>query len=89
MSDELEDIDAMLQAHFGKGSASRIENRRQREARAMSHTTRRASNHVETKTVQLNMRVTPSFKKTLGALAAARGVSIVELIEMAIGGMGQ
>jgi predicted HicB family RNase H-like nuclease len=65
-----------------------VELRRQREAKSISPTTARRARRAETKTAQINVRVTPSFKKRLGALAASRGVSIVELIETAIEQIG-
>jgi len=85
MSDDVDAAEfARLWEQTTRPSKGHVETRRQREARAMSPTTARRARRNETKTVQLNMRVTPSFRKKLSALATAEGLSIVELIELAI-----
>lgn len=84
MSDDMDAAEFARLWEQNKRPNGHVETRRQREARAMSPTTARRARRGETKTVQLNMRVTPSFRKRLQALATAEGLSIVELIEMAI-----
>jgi predicted HicB family RNase H-like nuclease len=84
--DDGEDLTA-LWAEMARPAAGHVETRRQREARSMSPSTRRTARRSETKTVQLNIRITPSLKKRLVALASARGVPVVEVIESAIAAM--
>ena len=83
MQDEGEDIAEMWLRRFER-SPDRVEKRRQREARTISPVTARTGRRSETKTAQINVRVTPSFRKRLASLAVSRGVTIVELIEAAI-----
>ena len=86
--DEISEAFRLMFEQTHRKSSAHIESRRQREARAISPATARRGRRAETKTAQINVRVTPSFKKRLGALAASRGVSIVELIETAIEQIG-
>ena len=41
----------------------------------------------ELKTLQLNMRIRPSFKPIIERMAVERGISIVELVELAVAEM--
>lgn len=80
MSDDPEDFTRLLAMRFK--SATTIEERRAREVRPMSRRSRTAKGR--TKTEQMNLKVTPAFKKRVAGMAYDRGVSIVELIELAI-----
>lgn len=85
MSDDM-DLDefARLWAETKQPSQHRVEVRRQREARAMSGTTARRARRGETKSLQINIRVSPSQKKRLVAMAASRNLALSELFEAAI-----
>lgn len=62
-----------------------LSKRREREVRPLTANTRRQlRSTAETKSVQLNMKVTPTFKRQVGALATARRVSVTEFIEQAV-----
>lgn len=86
MPDDIGDQVASLweQLKAERAASRDIAERRKREARAMSPATRRGARRAETKSAQINIRVTPSLKKHIGAMADARGVTVVELIETAI-----
>jgi hypothetical protein len=58
--------------------------RRAREAKPVSHEMRRAIRAAEVKNVQLNLRVTETFRSSLSRLAMAHGLSLVETVEMAV-----
>ncbi len=66
-----------------------VASRKKREARGMPG--RRPSGR-ETKTAQLNIKITPTFKRRLEGFAKGRSMSIAEYIEMVVNtqeGMGQ
>jgi len=85
MSDDHElDEFARLWVAAKTPSPPRVEARRQSEARAMSGTAARRARRSETKSLQINIRVSPSQKKRLVAMAASRGMALSELFEVAM-----
>jgi hypothetical protein len=82
MSDDGDDLAALIGQRFK--AATTVPERRAREARSISRSARGRHGKGRVKTEQLNMRVSPAFKKLVAGLAHDRGVSIVELIELAV-----
>jgi hypothetical protein len=82
MSEEGDDLAALIGRKFN--AATSVAERRVREARPMSRAARGRLAKGRIKTEQVNMRVSPGFKKLLMSLAHHRGVSMVELIEIAV-----
>lgn len=74
----MDDISAIWASRFRPQSP--VAERQKKEARGMK---RRTSGR-ETKSVQLNIKITPSFKRSISAVAAARGMSVSECVEWAI-----
>jgi hypothetical protein len=62
--------------------------RRRREMRPVSTQDRRTLRSVETKTVQLNLKITPSLKAKISSLALSGKISMAELLERAIAAYG-
>jgi hypothetical protein len=81
-----DDIGEDLAAAWSKQFASKrtINERRKREARPLSKSTRRRAYMGEAKTVQFNLKITPSLRAKVEAMAIDRRVAFVELFEMAI-----
>lgn len=61
-----------------------VDERRKREAKPMSTSTRRRAYMGESKTVQLNLKITPSLRAKLEAMAIARRCALVDVFEMAM-----
>jgi hypothetical protein len=87
-SDELEDISMLWSENSTKPGKERLSERRRREVRTPSPTDRRAMISRETKTVQFNIRITPTLKAKISSLALSGKISMAELLERAIAAYG-
>jgi hypothetical protein len=58
--------------------------RRRREMKTVSEVDRRTLRATETKTVQLNLKITPSLKARITSMSVAERISMAELLERAI-----
>jgi hypothetical protein len=72
-------FDALRKRHVRTDDRS-ISGRRVREARPMNHRRRVKSD----RTVQVNLKFEPAFKKLMQAVAEQRNVTMTELIEHAV-----
>lgn len=82
MNDDGDDFAALIGRKFH--ASTTVPERRARENKSMSRGARGRAGKGRVKTEQLNMRVSPAFKKLVAGLAYDRGLSIVELIELAV-----
>jgi hypothetical protein len=84
VTDLLDGDDMALLQRFVPRPETRLAGRRARETRPLAGADRRLVTTDDVKSMQINIRVTPMFKRQMLSFADAQGLTIVGVIEKAV-----